>query len=394
MAKTSDVINACQWILDNKGKYNIRVANFSLHSAYGTNFYRDPLDRAVEKLWFSGVVVVAAAGNYGSASGPSGVRYSPGNDPFVITVGALDLGGSSRVGDDSIAPFSAYGYTYDGFYKPEIAAPGRYMVGPIPAGASITGLKPQNMVGTDRIQLSGTSFAAPVVAGTVAQMLARNPSWTPDQVKGALMRTARRVPINPKAAGVGEITVPRAVSSPYAPNPNKGLEKYLVSDSAGSNLPLFDAQTWVSAVHSTMSWNSMSWADQSWSDMSWADQSWTTMSWADQSWSDMSWADMSWADMSWADVSQEDAAEGDAANGTDGYIAPLDAATEVASDPDLAVPVDPPIPASLLPDGAAVVDPGVVTADPVPAPASLVPDATAPAPAAIAVVDAPASLNP
>src|SRR5882672_8599355 len=133
MAKTSDVINACQWILDNKAKYNIRVANFSLHSAYGTNFYRDPLDRAVEKLWFSNVVVVAAAGNYGSAAGPSGVKYAPGNDPFVITVGALDLGGSAKVNDDSIAPFSAYGYTYDGFYKPEIAAPGRYMVGPIPA---------------------------------------------------------------------------------------------------------------------------------------------------------------------------------------------------------------------------------------------------------------------
>src|SRR4029077_9902021 len=59
-AKTSDVIKACRWILDNNAKYNIRVANFSLHSAYGTNFYRDPLDQAVEKLWFSGVVVVAA----------------------------------------------------------------------------------------------------------------------------------------------------------------------------------------------------------------------------------------------------------------------------------------------------------------------------------------------
>ena len=61
-AKTSDVITAAQWILDNKSKYNIRVANFSLHSSYSTNFYRDPLDQAVEKLWFGGVVVVAAAG--------------------------------------------------------------------------------------------------------------------------------------------------------------------------------------------------------------------------------------------------------------------------------------------------------------------------------------------
>jgi serine protease AprX len=347
-AKTSDIINACQWILDNKAKYNIRVANFSLHSSYGTNFYRDPLDQAVEKLWFSGVVVVAASGNYGSAAGPSGVKYSPGNDPFVITVGAVDLGGSQRVGDDSVAPFSAYGYTYDGFYKPELAAPGRYLVGPIPAGSTITTLKPQNMVGADRIQLSGTSFAAPVVSGTVAQMLARNPSWTADQVKGALMRTARRVPINPRAAGVGEVTVTRAVSSLYTPNPNAGLERF-VSTPAGSTLRSFDAAAWAARAQSDMSWNSMSWADQSWSDMSWADQSWASMSWADQSWSDMSWADMSWADMSWADVSQEDAAESDAASGEDGYEATPSDKAAAATDPDLAVPVDPPVPASLLP---------------------------------------------
>src|SRR6476661_827674 len=360
-AKTSDIINACQWILDNKAQYNIRVANFSLHSSYGTNFYRDPLDRAVEKLWFGGVVVVAAAGNYGSATGPSGVKFSPGNDPFVITVGAVDLGNSARANDDTVPAFSAYGYTYDGFYKPEIAAPGRYMVGPIPPTGSITTLKPLNMVGKERIQLSGTSFAAPVVSGTVAQMLARNPNWTPDQVKGALMRTARKVPNNPKAAGVGEITVTRAVSSYYTPNPNKGLEKFLSTDLT-TGLTKLDAAGWSAKAKSDMSWNSMSWADsQSWSDMSWADQSWASMSWADQSWSDMSWADMSWADMSWADVSQEDAAEGDTTTGEDGYESTSADAAAARTDPDLAVPVDPAIPASLLPAAA------------VPAPMSLLP---------------------
>src|SRR3954447_4660222 len=354
-AKTSDIITACQWILDNKAKYNIRVANFSLHSSYATNFYRDPLDQAVEKLWFGGVTVVAAAGNYGVATGPSGVKYSPGNDPFVITVGAVDLGNSTRQWDDTVPSWSAYGYTNDGFYKPEVAAPGRYMVGPIAPGSSITTLKAANMVGKDRIQLSGTSFAAPVVSGTVAQMLARHPSWTPDQVKGALMRTARRVTRDPAAAGVGEVVASRAVSSLYTPNPNSGLERF-VATPAGGSLPALDAMSWSSAAKASMSWNSMSWADsQSWSDMSWADQSWASMSWADQSWSDMSWADMSWADMSWADVSSEDAAEGDAASGTDGYVA---TPTEVAvadTDPDLAVadvvpPADAvPVPAGLLP---------------------------------------------
>src|SRR6476469_2074458 len=243
-AKTSDVISAAQWILDNKDKYNIRVANFSLHSSYITNFYRDPLDQAVEKLWFGGVVVVAAAGNYGSASGPSGVLYAPGNDPFVITVGAVDIGNSLWSHDDSIAPFSAYGYTPDGFYKPDVAAPGRYMVGPIPSGSTIAAQKASNLVGTDRIQLSGTSFAAPIVAGTAAQMLARHPNWTPDQVKGALMKTARKVSSgNPKAAGLGEITASRAVmASDNVPNPNIGLERFLSSSGGSGNS--FNAMSW------------------------------------------------------------------------------------------------------------------------------------------------------
>jgi serine protease AprX len=338
-AKTSDVISAAQWILDNKDKYNIRVANFSLHSSYSTNFYRDPLDQAVEKLWFNGVVVVAASGNYGSATAPSGVLYAPGNDPFVITVGAIDLGNSIRANDDSVAPWSAYGYTPDGFYKPDVAAPGRYMVGPVPAGSSLTVEKASNLVGKERIQLSGTSFAAPVVAGTVSQMLARHPGWTPDQVKGVLMRTARAVRRNPESAGVGEITASRAAAATYAPNPNVGLEQFFKSVSGGPG-QAFDAMSWANAAKSDMSWNSMSWTSQSWSDQSWSDQSWASMSWADMSWNSMSWTDMSWADMSWADMSSEDAAEGDDIEGVAGYeVDPADIA-EAATDPSLAVSVD------------------------------------------------------
>ena len=343
-ARTSDIITACQWILDHKAQYNIRGANFSLHSSYATNFYRDPLDQAVEKLWFNGVVVVAAAGNYGiSNTQPSGVLYSPGNDPFVITVGAVDLGDSLRKNDDGAAPFSAWGYTHDGFFKPEIAAPGRYMVGPVPAGSSLTVAKASNMVGTDRIQLSGTSFAAPVVAGTVADILARHPDWTPDQVKGDLMRTARAVRTGaPQSAGLGEIIATRAVTNTVTPNPNLGLDQFV---SGGT----FNGTAWATAAKAQgKAWNTMSWADQSWSDMSWADQAWAAMSWADQSWSDMSWTDMSWADMSWADVSQEDAAEGDSISGSEGYAAPDNVAAQAASAPDTAIPVDGVDPATAL----------------------------------------------
>jgi hypothetical protein len=252
------------------------------------------------------------------------------------------------------------------------------MVGPTPGGSAISVAKALNMVGTDRVQLSGTSFAAPVVSGTVAQMLARHPNWTPDQVKGALMQTARKVPVNPRAAGVGELTATRAAASRVTPNPNKGLDRFVSTDASGA--PLFDAMSWASAAKASMSWNSMSWSDQSWSDMSWADQSWASMSWADQSWSDMSWADMSWSDMSWADMSTEDAAEGDAATSTDGYVATPDELAAAAVDTGLAVTVDPAIPTDLLPAelqpapvaAPAAADTAPVT-DPVVAPPALLP---------------------
>jgi serine protease AprX len=341
-AKTSDVIAACQWILDHKDQYNIRVANFSLHSSYSTNFYRDPLDQAVEKLWFNGVTVVAASGNYGtSTSTPSGVLYSPGNDPFVITVGATDLNGTAQANDDQAAPWSAWGYTPDGFFKPEISAPGRYMVGPTPAGSTITQEKPGNLVGPDKIQLSGTSFSAPVVSGTVAEILARHPDWTPDEVKGALMKTARRLTAgNPQAAGLGELTATRAAAlTQTPPNANLGLDRFVSSAVQGASGLAFDAMSWANTAKSDMSWNSMSWSSQSWSDMSWTDQSWASMSWTDMSWSDMSWTDMSWTDMSSADVSREDAAESDSISGSAGYAATPDQVQAAETDPDQ-VPVD------------------------------------------------------
>ena len=95
MARTSDVIAAAQWILRNHRAYNIRVANFSLHSATPSSFRWDPLDKAVEKLWFAGVVVVAASGNYAQSGQRTPMAYAPANDPFVITVGALDLHNST-----------------------------------------------------------------------------------------------------------------------------------------------------------------------------------------------------------------------------------------------------------------------------------------------------------
>jgi serine protease AprX len=331
-ARTSDVIAACDFILANKSKYNIRVANFSLHSAGFNHFYNDPLDRAVEKLWFNGVFVVAAAGNYGSATGPSGVMHAPGNDPFVMTVGAVDIGNKIAVGDDTNAPWSAYGYTEDGFAKPEIGAPGRYMIGPVPQGSTLVVQKPGNVVAPGYIQLSGTSFAAPVVAGVAAQLIARHPDWTPDQIKGALMMSAKPVPqARPGSTGVGQLNAGKAGDlKGTPPSPNLALNRFVVS---GSGSMSFDAASWAEMVAANASWADASWADASWADASWSAASWADASWADASWADASWADAAFAQASWADSATEDGAEGEAAGSPPEMSA--DAYAELQSDPYL-----------------------------------------------------------
>jgi serine protease AprX len=337
VARTSDVIAASQWILANKSKYNIRIANFSLHSGTKSNFMRDPLDKAVEQLWFSGVVVVAAAGNYGTATGPSGVPFAPGNDPFVITVGAIDIGGTKNRKDDFPAPWSAWGSTLDGFSKPEIVAPGRYMIGPVPATSTLAIERADKVTAPGYIQLSGTSFAAPVAAAAAAQILARHPEFTPDQVKGALMVSAKPVDDAPEGSvGVGELQMGKAALMSRPPNPNKALNEFVGSDPLGGSTPVFNGISWYDAAKANVSWDSVSWDSVSWADLSTSLVSWTDVSWTDVSWADVSWADVSWADVSWNDSSYEDAAEGDATGDANGYELTPEQAAEVMADPEIA----------------------------------------------------------
>jgi serine protease AprX len=328
VGRTSDVIAAAEWIYQNRQAYNIRVANFSLHSAAINHFWLDPLNLAVEKLWFNGVVVVAAAGNYGVAGAPSGVKHAPGSDPFVITVGAIDIGGTARIGDDDRPAFSAYGRTPDGFWKPEICAPGRYMVGAIPMGSTLAAQKAANIKSSGWIELSGTSFAAPVITGLAAQILARQPGFTPDQVKGNVMRRSRAVPQGePMSCGVGQINGTRSALFDGAANPNKALTQFVHRADDGSYA--FDA----------VSWTDVSWSDVSWDAVSWSDVSWADVSWDAVSWSDVSWADVSWSDVSWADVSWEDGAEGEFLDG-DGFELTPSEADAAAADPDLLTPAE------------------------------------------------------
>jgi serine protease AprX len=319
MAMTSDVIAAADWILANKTKYGIRVANFSLHSSVANSFMYDPLDKAVERLWFNGVVVVAASGNYGKPDGPSGVPFAPGNDPFVITVGASDTGTSVSTTDDVSAPWSAYGYTLDGFAKPDVAAPGRYMIGPVPVTSTLYSERADHVVDPGYMELSGTSFAAPIVSGIAALILGRHPEYTPDQVKGAIMLGAKPLPrASDLSEGMGEVNASRSLDMAAPPNPNVGLNAFLVRNPLTGAIS-FDAASWASKAQQDASWASASWASASWASVYWSAASWASASWASNAEAAASWASLSLASASWADNAEGEAPDFDA-----GDIDPLE----------------------------------------------------------------------
>jgi serine protease AprX len=191
--------------------YNIRVINLSLGRAVFESYANDPLCQAVEKVWKNGVVVVVAAGNDGrnNSAGTSGYATigSPGNDPLVITVGAMKTMGTPERSDDLIASYSSKGPTVvDHVVKPDLVAPGNGVVSlEVPSG-TLEANYPQNFVplsyyeqtsstlnSAQYFRLSGTSMATPVVSGAVADLLEAQPTLTPDQVKARLMKTAYKV---------------------------------------------------------------------------------------------------------------------------------------------------------------------------------------------------------
>lgn len=206
----STVISAIQSAISLKTIYNIRVINISLGRPVYQSYTLDPLCQAVESAWKAGIVVVVAAGNYGrdNSQGTNGYGTitSPGNDPYVITAGAMKTMGTPTRGDDLIASYSSKGPTMiDHFAKPDIVAPGNLIISLYNVSLTLPRQYPSNEIPRSLYQtnggsmrsstyyrLSGTSMATPMVSGTVALMLQQNPSLTPDQVKARLMRDASK----------------------------------------------------------------------------------------------------------------------------------------------------------------------------------------------------------
>ena len=182
------VILGIQYVVENQEKYDVRVMNLSLVSDVQSPYWADPLNQAVTAAWESGIVVVAAAGNVGSD--PLTITV-PGNNPYVITVGAFtDNFTPMDWSDDYITPFSSAGPTHDAFAKPDVIAPGAHMVSLMNKKAYMAKQYPDNVFGNRYATFAGTSQATAATSGVIALILQQNPELTPDEVKFRIKETA------------------------------------------------------------------------------------------------------------------------------------------------------------------------------------------------------------
>ena len=321
-ADVSKVLAAIQWVVSFREKYGIKVLNLSLGTNSKVPYYLDPLNLAVEQAWRSGITVVVAAGNSGSAPG---TIAKPADDPLVVTVGATDDRETPAISDDRLPHFSSRGPvttplgTYD---KPDVVAPGARLVSlrlPDSYVEQVAG--PGQFAGTPYAAYrrgSGTSMATAVASGAVALLLQRHPGWTPDRVKYALTATAHKVAARePQLVGSGLIDVNAATVAP-AGVANAGVgtlsngmgnldgsrgDVRTGSCSGADECARCDVQADCPAVSGDQTAQGRKYVSDQYAKGNWTDSNWYTSQWAapllDTGWYGSSWLGSSWLGSSW-----------------------------------------------------------------------------------------------
>ncbi|HZQ77815.1 MAG TPA: S8 family peptidase, partial [Acidimicrobiia bacterium] len=271
------LIAGLDFVATTRNVFGTRVLNLSLAVDSPGSYQNDPIDVAVERVWNSGIVVVTAAGNHGTAPG---TISTPGDDPYVITAGADDDHTTAGIGDDTLATFSAVGPTADGIAKPDLVAPGKSVVSVRATGSTIDEANPAARVGTAYFKGSGTSFSSAITAGAAALVLSRTPALTPNQVKARLTANARIASsVQPAAGrGAGELDAFGATMSTDTGAANAGLTPATFFGVSGADVIAAGSQ-----------WGGSQWGGSSWGGSSWGGSSWGGSSWGGSSWGGSSW---------------------------------------------------------------------------------------------------------
>jgi serine protease AprX len=234
-----NILDGLEWVLENRGRYGIRVVNISAGGDDEQHYLTDPLSQAVERCTAAGITVVCAVGNSGHL--PNHPVVPPASAPSSIAVGGLDDKNSMNRAKRGMYR-SSYGPTIDGLQKPEVIAPSIWVPAPIlpntPTAQQATLLdlldknaddelheligthpgidaeldaaldrpvhiirqlialkiRKENVITAHYKYVDGTSFSAPIVSSVVAQMIEANPELSPQEIKHILIVTAERLP--------------------------------------------------------------------------------------------------------------------------------------------------------------------------------------------------------
>lgn len=255
--KDENVARGIRWVIANRERYDIRILSISLGGDEDVPHRQSIVDQAAEEAVAAGIVVIAAAGNSGCSA--NYLPAPPANSPAVIAVGGYD--DHNRLEPESLDLYcSNYGVTADGIVKPEVLAPAIWVAAPVLPNTpsyqravaldrlvnapdyalpslvreigDVAGLSPtaneaapivlraeieaalqlNKFISTHYQHVDGTSFAAPMTASVVAQMLEANSTLTPAAVRHLLVSTADRLAEQPLLRqGHGVLNARRAV---------------------------------------------------------------------------------------------------------------------------------------------------------------------------------------
>ena len=302
------LISGLQWAVDHQSRYGIKILNLSLGFKSAQSTVANPLDQAVEAVWNAGIAVVVSAGNTGPFNGSI---LSPGDDPLVITVGALDDMATASITDDEMNDFSAVGPTSaDGWVKPDLVTSGRSVVSLSAPGSTIYTDYPSARIGSANFVGSGTSFSAPITSGAAALVLADSPGITPNQLKARLLGTTSPGPVgNPFVDGHGALNAyAAAISGPM--NLSQSAVG-LIPTLAGTDVslaPTGPADTWNVNLWSGVSWNQPPSGGQAWNGLAWNGGDWNGWAWTGRAWNNGGWAGAEWNGGAWTGRAWNDGA--------------------------------------------------------------------------------------
>jgi serine protease AprX len=256
---------------------NIKVMLIALAAVPLGSYIDDPLSVAVEKAWRAGIVVVVSVGN-----GGTGPVASPGYDPYILAVGAIDPKGTPTLDDDRVAEFTS-GIDSPTARRADVVVPAVSVQSLRSPGSYIDRNAGAGIVNDHILRGSGTSQAAAVVAGSMALLAQKYPNASPDQLKELARATADPLSADGSRGGSGRLRVDHALlvnvltegeaaqtwpSAQGLPTVAvEGLRPPTIKVASGfaSTTPGATGNTWTGNTWTGNTWSGNTWSGNTWS---------------------------------------------------------------------------------------------------------------------------------